>query len=208
MIIVVPIALVLLLTPIVIAVVCYNRLVGFRNRYRSAYSQIDVQLKRRNDLIPNLVQSAQGYIKHERGTLEAVTSARNAASGANVVASQNPGDATAMQTLNAAEGLLAANLNRLLAVAEAYPDLKANQPMRMLMEDLTSTENRVAFARQAYNDAVMFYNTACQAFPSAFIARAFRFEPAQMFVVDTQADKAVPAISFSANEPGNAGQPS
>src|ERR1700751_2486325 len=137
----------------------YNNLVSLRNRYKNAYAQIDVQLKRRYDLIPNLVETAKGYLKHERGTLEAVIAARNVASTANVKAAQNPGDAAAMKELGGAEVALSGSLGRLFAVAEAYPDLKANQEMMRLMEELTSTENKVAFARQAYNDSVMVYNT-------------------------------------------------
>src|SRR5204863_3150032 len=131
-----------------------------------AYAQIDVQLKRRYDLIPNLVETAKGYIKHERGTLEAVVAARNAAANANVKAAQSPGDAAAMKELSGAETALAGSLGRLFALAEAYPDLKANTTMLSLMEELTSTENKVAFARQAYNDAVMTYNIGRQPFPT------------------------------------------
>src|SRR5437870_10047327 len=138
----------------------YNRLVALRNRFKNAYAQIDVQLKRRYDLIPNLVETAKGYIKHERGTLEAVIAARNAASAANVRAAQAPGDAAAMKELSGAETALTGTLGRLFALAEAYPDLKANSTMLSLMEELTSTENKVAFSRQAYNDSVMSYNTA------------------------------------------------
>src|SRR5438552_8211129 len=137
----------------------YNRLVALRNRFKNAYAQIDVQLKRRYDLIPNLVETAKGYIKHERGTLEAVVAARNAASAANVRAAQSPGDAAAMKELSGAEAALTGTLGRLFALSEAYPDLKANMTMMSLLEELTSTENKVAFARQAYNDSVMSYNT-------------------------------------------------
>src|SRR5687768_4099236 len=132
----------------------YNALVTLRNRYKNAFSQIDVQLKRRYDLIPNLVETAKGYLQHERGTLEAVIAARNAASAASSRAAQNPGDAAAMKQLAGAEGALTGMLTRFFALAEAYPDLKANQTMSRLMEELTSTENKVAFARQAYNDSV------------------------------------------------------
>ena len=157
----------------------YNRLVSLRNRYKNAYAQIDVQLKRRYDLIPNLVETAKGYLKHERGTLEEVISARNAASAANTKAAANPGEAGAMRELSGAETALAGSLGRLFAVAEAYPDLKANTLMGNLMEELTSTENRVSFARQAYNDSVMLYNTRCQVFPSNLVAGAFHFGPAE-----------------------------
>src|ERR1700704_2086354 len=151
----------------------YNRLVSLRNRFKNAYAQIDVQLKRRYDLIPNLVETAKGYIKHERGTLEAVIAARNAASAANVRAAQSPGDAAAMKDLSGAESALTGSLGRLFALAEAYPDLKANTTMMSLMEELTSTENKVAFARQAYNDAVMSYNTVRESFPTNMIAGPF-----------------------------------
>src|SRR5438128_1574761 len=147
------------------AVAIYNGLISLRNRFKNAFAQIDVQLKRRYDLIPNLVETAKGYLKHERGTLEAVIAARNVASGASVKAAQNPGDATAMKELAGAESALTGTLGRLFAVSEAYPDLKANQEMMRLMEELTSTENKVSFARQAYNDSVMAYNTAREVFP-------------------------------------------
>src|SRR6266850_6221247 len=144
----------------------YNRLVALRNRFKNAYAQIDVQLKRRYDLIPNLVETAKGYLQHERGTLEAVIAARNAASAASTKAAQNPGDAGAMKQLASAEGALTGTLGRFCALAEAYPDLKANQTMSRLMEELTSTENKVAFARQAYNDSVMTYNTTRESSPN------------------------------------------
>lgn len=174
----------------------YNRLVTLRNRFKNAYAQIDVQLKRRYDLIPNLVETAKGYIKHERGTLEAVVTARNAAAAANVRAAQTPGDTTAMKELSGAEATLAGSLGRLFAVAEAYPDLKANTTMMALMEELTSTENKVAFARQAYNDAVMSYNTNRETFPTNLIAAPFNFGPAELFVVDNPAEKAAPKVTF------------
>src|SRR5712691_5734516 len=162
----------------------YNRLVALRNRFKNAYAQIDVQLKRRYDLIPNLVETAKGYIKHERGTLEAVVAARNAAAAANVKAAQSPGDAAAMKELSGAETALAGTLGRLFAVAEAYPDLKANQTMNSLMQELASTENQVAFSRQAYNDAVMTYNTQRESFPANIIAGTFNFDPAELFVIE------------------------
>jgi LemA protein len=174
----------------------YNRLVLLRNRYKNAYAQIDVQLKRRYDLIPNLVETAKGYLKHERGTLEEVIAARNAASAANVKAAANPGEAAAMQELSSAETVLTGSLGRLLAVAEAYPDLKANSLMSNLMEELTSTENRVSFARQAYNDSVMAYNTQCQVFPSNFIAGAFHFTSAEFFVIDKPEQKNPAQVNF------------
>src|SRR6058998_3879669 len=175
----------------------YNRLVALRNRFKNAYAQIDVQLKRRYDLIPNLVETAKGYIKHERGTLEAVVAARNAASAANVKAAQSPGDAAAMKELAGAEAALTGTLGRLFAVAEAYPDLKANQTMNSLMEELTSTENKVAFARQAYNDSVMIYNTTRETFPTNLLAGTFNFGPAGLFVIDKPAEKEAPKVSFS-----------
>jgi LemA protein len=174
----------------------YNRLVALRNRFKNAFAQIDVQLKRRYDLIPNLVETAKGYIKHERGTLEAVVAARNAASSANVRAAQNPGDAAAMKELSGAETALTSTLGRLFAVAEAYPDLKANTTMMALMEELTSTENKVAFARQAYNDAVMGYNTQRETFPTNMIAGPFNFGPAELFVVEKPEEKEAPRVSF------------
>jgi len=174
----------------------YNRLVALRNRFKNAYSQIDVQLKRRYDLIPNLVETAKGYIKHERGTLEAVVAARNAAAAANVKASQSPGDATAMKELSGAETALTGSLGRLFAVAEAYPDLKANTTMMSLMEELTSTENKVAFARQAYNDAVMSYNTQRETFPTNMIAGSFNFGPAELFVIEKPEEKEAPKVQF------------
>jgi len=175
----------------------YNRLVALRNRFKNAYAQIDVQLKRRYDLIPNLVETAKGYIKHERSTLEAVVAARNAASAANVLAAQNPGDATAMKALSGAETALTGTLGRLFAVAEAYPDLKANTTMMTLMEELTSTENKVAFARQAYNDSVMAYNTQRETFPTNMVAGPFNFGPAELFVIEKPEEKEAPKVSFT-----------
>ena len=174
----------------------YNRLVSLRNRFKNAYAQIDVQLKRRYDLIPNLVETAKGYIKHERGTLEAVIAARNAAYAANTRAAQTPGDTTAMKELSGAETALTATLGRLFAVAEAYPDLKANTTMMSLMEELTSTENKVAFARQAYNDSVMGYNTSREVFPANIIANTFNFSAAELFVIDKPEQKDAPKVSF------------
>jgi LemA protein len=158
----------------------YNRLVAQRNEFKNAFAQIDVQLKRRYDLIPNLVETAKKYISHERETLEAVIRARNSAVSANTTAAADPSNADAMRQLASAEGGLTGALGRLFAVAEAYPDLKANQTMMQLSEELTSTENRIAFARQAFNDAVMSYNNSVQQFPSNFIARNFSFQPAEL----------------------------
>jgi LemA protein len=175
----------------------YNKLVTWRNRYKNAYAQIDVQLKRRYDLIPNLVETAKGYIKHERETLEAVTQARNIAYAAAKAAAANPGDAGAMKNLGAAETGLAGTLSRLMMVSESYPDLKANQNMMQLSEELTSTENKISFARQAYNDSVMVYNTDREVFPSNLIAGMFNFGPAELFVIDKPEQKDAPKVSFT-----------
>ena len=164
----------------------YNGLVGLRNRFKNAFAQIDVQLKRRYDLIPNLVETAKGYMKHERETLEAVTSARSAASDARSQAAANPGDPEAMKGLMAAEAGLTGTLGKLFALQENYPDLKANQNMLALQEELTSTENKVAFARQAYNDSVLTYNNKREMFPSSIIANMANFRPATMFEVSDE----------------------
>ncbi len=174
----------------------YNKLVTLRNRFKNAFAQIDVQLKRRYDLIPNLVEVAKGYLKHERETLEAVIAARNQAVSANARAAANPGDPAAMKGLMGAEGQLGGVLGRLFALAEAYPDLKANQNMLQLMEELTSTENKISFARQAYNDAVTTYNTAREVFPAVILAGMFGFGPAELFEVTTPAEKEAPKVSF------------
>jgi LemA protein len=175
----------------------YNRLVSGRNAYKNAFAQIDVQLTRRHDLIPNLVEVAKGYIKHERETLEAVISARNAAVSGLRAASANPGDPNAVQQLAGAENALSGALGRLFAVAEAYPDLKANQTMMQLSEELTSTENKVAFARQAFNDAVMNYNNAREMFPNSVVAGMFSFWPAQLLEIEAAEKRAVPKVSFT-----------
>ena len=166
----------------------YNGLVTSRNGWKNAFAQIDVQLQRRFDLIPNLVETAKAYMGHERETLEAVIAARSAAQSGLAAAKAHPGDADAMAQLAASQGQLNGVLGRLLAVAEAYPDLKANQNMMQLTEELSSTENRVAFARQAYNDAVMAYNNKREVFPSSVLAGAFNFAPAAL--LDIPADKA------------------
>lgn len=175
----------------------YNRLVGARNGYKNAFAQIDVQLKRRYDLIPNLVETAKGYIKHERETLEAVIKARNSAVSAAGAAAANPGDAAAMRGLAGAEGALTGALGRMFALAEAYPDLKANQNMMQLSEELTSTENKVAFARQAYNDSVMGYNNQREMFPGSVVAGMFNFQPAQLLELDEPAARQAPKVSFT-----------
>jgi LemA protein len=193
--IVVVVVLGLLLVLVVIGI--YNKLVMLRNRYRNAFSQIDVQLKRRYDLIPNLVEVAKGYIKHERETLEAVVQARNVAAAEGQKAAQMPGDPAAMGALAGAEGQLAGALGRLFAVVEAYPDLKANQNMLALQEELTSTENKIAFSRQAYNDAVMAYNNQRETFPSVLVAPTFGFQEANLFEVEQPQEREAPKVSFS-----------
>ena len=174
----------------------YNGLVTLRNRFKNAFAQIDVQLKRRYDLIPNLVETAKGYMQHERQTLEAVIAARNGAVSAQKQAAADPGDARAITTLSGAETALTGTLGRLFAVMEAYPDLKANQNMLALQEELTSTENKIAFARQAYNDGVTTYNTARETFPSNIIAGFFAFKEAALFEVTNQAEKEAVKVSF------------
>jgi LemA protein len=174
----------------------YNGLVRGRNAYRNAFAQIDVQLIRRHDLIPNLVETAKGYIKHERETLEAVTAARTAAISAQAGANAAPGDPAAMQKLSGAENMLTQTLGRLFALAEAYPDLKANQNMMQLSEELTSTENRVAFARQAYNDSVMSYNNRRETFPGSIFAGMFGFTAAALFEIDDPQQRQAPQVSF------------
>ena len=188
------IVLVIIVGGLVVGV--YNKLVTMRNRYKNAYAQIDVQLKRRYDLIPNLVETAKGYIKHERETLEAVTAARNIAYAASKAAAANPGDSSAMKSLASAETGLGGTLSRLMMVSEQYPDLKANQNMMQLTEELTSTENKISFARQAYNDSVMTYNTDREVFPSNLIAGMFKFDSAELFVVDKPEQKDAPKVSF------------
>jgi len=174
----------------------YNKLVTLRNRFKNAWAQIDVQLKRRYDLIPNLVETAKGYLKHERGTLEAVITARNVASSASSRVAVDPANPEAMKQLIAAEGTLTGTLGRLFALSEAYPDLKANQNMMQLHEELTSTENKVAFARQAYNDSVMAYNTQREVFPSNVIAGIFNFTAAELFTVEKPEQREAPKVQF------------
>jgi LemA protein len=181
---------------VVMAVGLYNRLISLRNRFKNAFAQIDVQLKRRYDLIPNLVETTKGYMKHERETLQEVIAARNAAQSASAAASANPGEAVAMHQLSQAEGALTGVLGRLFALAEAYPDLKANTTMNQLMEELRSTENKVAFARQAYNDSVTQYNTARESFPAVIIANPMGFGSAELFEVESFEERDVPEVSF------------
>jgi len=181
------------------AVGIYNGLVTARNAFRNAFAQIDVQLQRRFDLIPNLVETAKGYIKHERETLEAVIAARSAAMSGLAAAKASPGDPAAMAELASSQGLLNGALGRLMAVAEAYPDLKANQNMMQLSEELTSTENKVAFARQAFNDSVMSYNNRREVFPSSVIAGMFQFAPAALLEIpaaDQAQVRAAPKVQF------------
>jgi LemA protein len=182
---------------VVWAISIYNGLVTLRNRFKNAFAQIDVQLKRRYDLIPNLVETAKGYIKHERETLEAVIRARNAAQTAATAANANPGDPTAMQALGQAEGALTGVLGRMFALAEAYPDLKANQNMLSLQEELSSTENKVAFARQAFNDSVMEYNTRRESFPANIFAGMFNFGPAELLqATESAEERKAPQVKF------------
>jgi LemA protein len=181
---------------VVFFVSLYNRLVTLRNLIKNAFAQIDVQLTRRYDLIPNLVETVKGYIKHERETLEAVIKARNTALASLKAVEADPTKGEAMQQLAGAEGVLSGALGRLFALAEAYPDLKANQNMMQLSEELTSTENRVSFARQSYNDAVMDYNNARETFPSSIVASAFRFTPATMLEIEDVAKRVVPKVAF------------
>ncbi len=174
----------------------YNGLVGGRNAYQNAFAQIDVQLTRRYDLIPNLVETAKAYMKHERETLEAVIAARNTAYAGLKAAAANPGDAAAVQALSGAEGQLTGALSRLMAVAEAYPDLKANQNMMQLSEELTTTENKVSFARQAFNDAVMSYNNRREMFPGSMIAGMFNFAAAQLLEIAKPQMRDAPQVKF------------
>ncbi len=179
------------------AIGIYNGLVALRNRFKNSFAQIDVQLKRRYDLIPNLVETAKGYMAHERGTLEAVIAARNIAVSAAQKAAATPGDPAAMQQLGQAEGALTGMMGKLFALAEAYPDLKANQNMLSLQEELSSTENKVAFARQAYNDSVMEYNTKRESFPDTIFAGMFGFQPAELLqATESAEEKKAPKVSF------------
>ena len=175
----------------------YNRLVSLRNRFKNSFAQIDVQLKRRYDLIPNLVEIAKGYMKHERDTLEAVIAARNQAVTANARAVLDPADAAAVQQLSAAEGSLTASLGKMFALSEAYPDLKANQNMMQLTEELTGTENKIAFSRQAYNDSVMQYNTSIEQFPGSVLANMFGFKLAELLqVIEAQEERKAVKVAF------------
>jgi LemA protein len=188
------VGIVLLLVIVVVGI--FNGLVGLRNRVKNAYAQIDVQLKRRYDLIPNLVETAKGYMKHERETLESVTNARNQAASAASAASKDPTKAGVITDLASADGALTGALGKLMVVMEAYPDLKANENMMQVQEELTSTENKVAFSRQAYNDSVMTYNNKREMFPSNIVAGIFGFKFAQCWELDDEAARDVPKVSF------------
>jgi LemA protein len=192
------IALGIIVALIVWAIAIYNGLVALRNRFKNAYAQIDVQIRRRNDLIPNLVEIVKGYIKHERETLEAVIKARNSAVSAAQAAAAAPGNPAAMQALGQAEGALTGVLGRMFALAEAYPDLKANTNMISLQEELSSTENKVAFSRQAFNDSVMEYNTKRESFPDVVLAGMFGFGPAELLtVIKSEEEREAPKIKFT-----------
>ncbi|PKM06747.1 MAG: hypothetical protein CVV14_11245 [Gammaproteobacteria bacterium HGW-Gammaproteobacteria-4] len=190
------IALLLPVVLVVWAVGIYNGLVTARNAYKNAFAQIDVQLSRRHDLIPNLVETAKGYLKHERETLDAVISARAKAVSGLGAAKADPGNAEAIANLGASEGALTGALGRLMMVAEAYPDLKANQTMMQLSEELSSTENRVAFARQAFNDGVMAYNNRREVFPGNILAGMFQFQPASLLEITTPDARVAPKVAF------------
>ncbi len=190
------VALLILVAALILGIGIYNRLVAGRNAFKNAFAQIDVQLTRRYDLIPNLVEVAKKYLSHERETLEAVIRARNQAFAGLKAAAADPGNAAAIQQLQGAENSLGGALGRLMAVVEAYPDLKANQTMMQLSEELTSTENKVAFSRQAYNDAVMGYNNQREMFPGSLIANSFAFLPATLLDIARPEAREAPKVSF------------
>jgi LemA protein len=188
--------LIIIIGAVLFAITIYNRLVAGRNRFKNAFAQIDVQLTRRHDLIPNLVETAKGYMKHERETLEAVVNARNTAVAGLKAAAADPSDPEAMKNLAQAEQGLSGALGRLFALSEAYPDLKANENMMQLSEELTTTENKVAFSRQAYNDSVMNYNTLRESFPNNFFAGWFNFRPAELLEIEDETKREAPKVSF------------
>ena len=188
--------LIIFIGAVLFAISIYNRLVAGRNRFKNAFAQIDVQLTRRHDLIPNLVETAKGYMKHERETLEAVVNARNTAVAGLKAAAADPSDPEAMKKLAQAEQGLSGALGRLFALSEAYPDLKANENMMQLSEELTTTENKVAFSRQAYNDSVMDYNTLRESFPNNFFAGWFSFRPAELLEIEDETKREAPKVSF------------
>ena len=190
------IILIIIAGVVLFAISIYNRLVAGRNRFKNAFAQIDVQLTRRHDLIPNLVETAKGYMKHERETLESVINARNIAVSGLKAAAADPTDPEAMKKLAEAEQGLSGALGRLFALSEAYPDLKANENMMQLSEELTTTENKVAFARQAYNDSVMDYNTLRESFPNNFFAGWFNVGPAELLEIEDETKREVPKVSF------------
>lgn len=190
------IAVIVLVILVAFPVSIYNKLVSLRNRFKNAFSQIDVQLKRRYDLIPNLVNVAKQYMAHEKETLEAVIQARNQAMSSEKQVAQEPGDPEAMQKLMGAEQSLTGAMGRLFALSENYPDLKANQNMMQLTEELTSTENKIAFARQSFNDSVMTYNTAREKFPSNIVANMFGFKEARLFEIDVADEREAPKVEF------------
>lgn len=181
---------------IVVLIGMYNKLVVLRNRWKNAFAQIDVQLKRRYDLIPNLVETAKAYLKHEKETLENVVKARNQAVNANNNVAANPNDPSKIKELVGSEGVLSGAMSKLMVVFEQYPDLKANQTIAQMMEELTSTENKVSFARQAYNDAVMQYNTTCETFPSLLVAKPFGFAEAVLFEVKNEIERDAVKVKF------------
>jgi LemA protein len=186
----------ILLVVVIWAIGIYNNLVNLRNRVKNGFSQIDVQLTRRYDLIPNLIEAVKGYMSHERGTLEDVINARNSAVSGLKRAAADPSDPEAIKALAGAEATLGGTLGRLFALAESYPDLKANQNMMQFQEELASTENKVAFARQAFNDAVMSYNNGCQNFPNNLIANNFNFKHAEFLEIEQEEKREVPTVSF------------
>ena len=188
--------LIILVGAVLFAISIYNRLVAGRNRFKNAFAQIDVQLTRRHDLIPNLVETAKGYMKHERETLEAVVNARNTAVAGLKAAAADPSDPEAMKNLAQAEQGLSGALGRLFALSEAYPDLKANENMMQLSEELTTTENKVAFSRQAYNDSVMDYNTLRESFPNNFFAGWFNFQAAELLEIEDETKREASQVSF------------
>ncbi len=190
------ILLAIVIGAVLFAITIYNRLVTGRNRVKNAFAQIDVQLTRRHDLIPNLVETAKGYMSHERETLEAVVNARNLAVAGLKAAAKDPSDPAAMKQLASAEQGLSGALGRLFALSEAYPDLKANENMMQLSEELTTTENKVAFARQAFNDSVMNYNTLRESFPNNLLAGQFRFRAAEMLEIEDESKREAPKVSF------------
>lgn len=193
-------ALIVILAVVVVialfVITIFNKLVALRNRFKNAFAQIDVQLKRRYDLIPNLVESAKAYLKHENETLTQVTNARNVAQAANQKAAANPGDPAAMTALIGAESAMGGAMSRLLVTMEQYPDLKANQTVAQLMEELSSTENKISFARQAYNDSVMTYNTSRETFPNVLVANPFGFQAAILFEIKVEAEREAPKVKF------------